>query len=319
MARQIVSLRRCAPSWEEAVEEFMLVKRSEGRAAETLRGYAKALKAFFADHYAAWPDAAKLKVAAREHFARLSNFSASHYNVSRAYLRVFFNWCVAEGYITHNPLEGLPARREKAQPRVVREDVLKALLELPDRRTYCGARDYALLLFQLDTGTRPAEALALTPDCFDLSHLEVRIPAHVSKTRRERVVVISPEVARAVRKLLSLRPREWDAGAPVFASENGQQMLETSWARRLQRYSKQLGVRVTPYSLRHSAATLALRNGASSFHVKQQLGHCCMSTTARYVHLVEEDLHQAHQVASPVANLLREKKRAPRKRATGHV
>lgn len=30
---------------------------------------------------------------------------------------------------------------------------------LPNKRTYAGLRDYALILFQLDTGARPGEVL----------------------------------------------------------------------------------------------------------------------------------------------------------------
>lgn len=53
-------------------------------------------------------------------------------------------------------------------------------------------------------------------------------------------------------------------------------------------YLKKAGVkrkRVTAYSLRHSAATLALQNGASLMAVRDMLRHKSISTTQRYEHL----------------------------------
>jgi integrase len=53
-------------------------------------------------------------------------------------------------------------------------------------------------------------------------------------------------------------------------------------------YSKKTGVkrkRVTAYSLRHSAATLALQNGASLMAIGDMLRHKSISTKQQYEHL----------------------------------
>ena len=60
-------------------------------------------------------------------------------------------------------------------------EVLKKLLSLPDKKTFAGYRDYALMIFTLDTGIRPGEALSLKEADFTLSSLEVRVPAPVAK------------------------------------------------------------------------------------------------------------------------------------------
>lgn len=139
------------------------------------------------------------------------------------------------------------------------------------------------------------------------------IPAINAKTRQARVVVISPQTATAIKKLLAVRPPEWDKSIPVFASQDGLPMNVSSWTHRMEWYSEKLGVKVTPYSLRHTSALLSLRNGASAFFVQKQLGHATLTMTKRYVHLVEADLHREHLTCSPVAKLFPERQRAPRK------
>src|SRR5437899_8770926 len=43
-----------------------------------------------------------------------------------------------------------------------------------------------------------------------------------------------------------------------------------------------LGKRVTPHTLRHTAATLLLRNGCPIGYIKEVLGHSRLETTCRY-------------------------------------
>jgi len=64
-------------------------------------------------------------------------------------------------------------------------EVLKELLSAPDKKSYAGFRDYCLILFMLDTGTRPGEALKLKKKDFNLAPFVVTIPDNVAKTRRK--------------------------------------------------------------------------------------------------------------------------------------
>lgn len=296
-------------SWEAVVEEFLLTKQAEGRSPRTLGDYRRHLLKFFSENPDCWPDYRALKVAVRRHFAQLSSRSATVYNLRREYLKAFFSWCVREDYIEANPVDGIPKRKNDGKPRHASPEEVKKLLSVLARNTYAGLRDYALILLQLDTGIRPGEALRLTPDYLNLPMLELYVPPTVAKTSQGRTVVISPQTARAIRKLLAVRPNDWDNSVPVFASENGTPMLVTSWAHRLRAYGKKAGVNITPYMLRHTAAIMALRNGGSPFYVQRQLGHASLTMTKRYVHFVEGDLHREHVNCSPVASILPQRSR----------
>lgn len=298
-------------TWNTALEEFLLWKQAEGKAPRTLRDYENHVTAFFKKEQAeAWMDYHRLRVAVRKHFAALNGKSATTYNLRREYLKAFCGWCVTEGYLPANPLDGIPKKKNEGRPRSIPGEVLRKLLSLPDKNTYTGIRDTALILLQVDSGIRPGEALRLTPPCFNLKILEVNVPAGVAKTREGRTMVISPQTAKAIQKLLAVRPSDWTGEVPVFASQDGRVMRETSWAHRLRAWSKRLETKVTPYSLRHTAAIESLRNGGNVFYVQRQLGHSSLVMTKRYLHLVEADLHREHSKASPVGNLFPSRSRA---------
>ena len=132
------------------------------------------------------------------------------FNIRRKYLKAFFSWLVDEGAYTGNPVEGIRAR--KAEPRIVQHsaETLANLLKLPDKSTYCGRRDYALICLSIDTAIRPSEALALTVDDVNLKEMTVLVRASIAKTRKSRTLPFSIETAKAIQGLITARPREWE-------------------------------------------------------------------------------------------------------------
>ncbi|MEA2086224.1 MAG: tyrosine-type recombinase/integrase [Chloroflexota bacterium] len=59
-----------------------------------------------------------------------------------------------------------------------------------------------------------------------------------------------------------------------------------------------------PHTFRHTAAISYLRNGGGEFTLQIMLGHTTLQMTRRYVSsLGEEDMINAHKLASPVDNL----------------
>lgn len=97
------------------------------------------------------------------------------YNLRLTYLRGFFGWCVDERLLTENPMRGFRVRKTDRRDVDIDPEILARLVEAPDRTTYVGARDYALILLCLDTGIRPKEAFSLTLDDIHLPALEVYV------------------------------------------------------------------------------------------------------------------------------------------------
>ncbi|SMB99060.1 Site-specific recombinase XerD [Thermanaeromonas toyohensis ToBE] len=312
MARVLrINPREKFATWEDALSAFLREKQAGGLAERSLNDYEWHIRRFFAHRPDAWSQPEALEEAVLEYFARLAPSKPSFFNTARRKLNTFFRWAMHIGIIPSNPVVKVRQRREGETPRAAAEEELAALVSFLKRRqdTFTGLRDLALLLFSLDTGTRPSEALALLPEHFNLRSYEAYIPAHISKTRLPRTVVFNAQTAKYLARLINARPAAWGPAVPVFCSENGQRMLVSSWAHRLKRYSRELGINVTPYTLRHSAAILALRSGATAFYVQRQLGHTSLNTTRRYTVLVEADLHRENAQCSPVNRLLQVRER----------
>ncbi len=198
----IVPFRRNV-SLEDAVEEFIYFKMAEGRAERTIEDYRRHLRTFFKRFPNAF-DPQKARKCVFEYMT--DHIKPATYNLRLVYLRSFFSWCVSEGILPSDPTEGLKRRKDKGRAIVsVEDDALKLLLELPDRQTFAGLRDYAPILLTLDTGIRSGEALSLIPPDINFRDREVYVRAEVAKTRTRRTLPISPATAKAISKLLSAR------------------------------------------------------------------------------------------------------------------
>ena len=65
------------------------------------------------------------------------------------------------------------------------------------------------------------------------------------------------------------------------------------------------GARVSPYTLRHTAATLAVRNGLDVFSLQRLFGWERVETAMGYVHMSGRALQEAFSRASPLDRLPR--------------
>ncbi|MDI6824719.1 MAG: site-specific integrase [Bacillota bacterium] len=299
---RVVRLREEAPStWEEAVGQYLCWKQAQGVRPITLKGHRDVIGQFFRKHPEAW-DPGKLKQAVYAFMGE--EVKPATYNIRRNYLRQFFSWCQKEGIFPESPLAGFKKRKDEGRVACLDGDTLTRLLTLPDRKTFAGLRDYALICLTLDTGIRPKEAFSLLPSDVSLSTLEVRVRPEVSKTASSRVLPISPTTADAIRRLLATRHPSWKRDVPLFCTCDGTPLRNDTWGDRLQVYGRKLGVRIRPYDLRHSFATWFLRNGGNALALQRVLGHTTLDTTKRYVHLTEGDLREQHALASPLQALL---------------
>ena len=310
---QIVTLRREEPaSWKDLLETFLLTMKAQGLSALTLRDYRSITTRFFTTFPDALESPEKGKLAALTFLAD-DNIGPVAFNHRLRHVRIFYQWIISEGHAARNPFEGFKQRREPGRFVDVDMDTIKALLDLPDRSTWTGQRDYALMLFSVDTATRPGEALQLQPADFDLARAEVTIPAHVSKVRKARTLPLSAPTVKVIRDLLDMRFPSWKASVPVFCSQDGMDMQESSWSHRMKAYALRLGKPITPYTLRHAGATLLLRSGANAFAVQAILGHTSSNMTQKYIHLINSDLRDQHARFSPIGQIVGERQRVGRK------
>ena len=296
-----------------ALLAFLNAKTAARASARTCADYRHFIRQFFTAYPAAWNDPAAMRYSFMNWIAQ-PDIAPATYNLRLIYLRAFWHWCIDEGIQppAPDPFRDIKRRPDAGKFRDIDAAKVKELLAMPDRKTWIGLRDYALMLFTLDTAARPGEALQLIPADFDLSSFAVSIPAPVAKTRRPRIIPFSPSTAAALDDLARNRPPEWKDTAPVFASVTGRRLTVERWNDRLKLYSLKDGFTFKPYDLRHASCTLHLRAGMNGETLQRLMGHSTPAMTQRYIHLTDDDLKKAQALTSPVENLAPRGKRAPR-------
>ena len=304
---RIVSLRKTYfQSWEEVLSSFLLFRKAQGNSERTIEDYRYQVGHFFRSYPAIHSPELWENMMLRESvLSYLGKYEAPvTFNLRLSSLKIFFQWAINEGLLTSNPTEGL--RKRKASPRIVNipDDVLSRLLQLPDRRTFSGLRDYGLFLLQLDTGIRPGEALKLKVEDFDMKSGTINVNSKVSKTRTSRTLFLTRPTTKVLTELIAVRPQEWDK-VPIFCTCEGQPFSTHSWGRRIiESYQEKVGMKITPYMLRHSFALAFLRNGGNIFALQRIMGHTSLEMTKRYLALTEQDIKEAAFLASPLNTLL---------------
>jgi site-specific recombinase XerD len=304
---RVVRIRKDLPgTWEEALEQFLFWKQAEGLSVTTLNDYKIHLRRFFSRYPQAFQPQ-KVKTNVLKYMAQ--PVKPATYNLRLVYLKTFFAWCVRGGIFYENPLDGLKKRKDEGRVVNLDTDTIVNLINLPDRKTFAGIRDYALILLTLDTGIRPKEAFSLLKDDINSRSLEVYIRSEVAKTRVSRTLPIMPVTAQAIKELIQARHPAWKGGVPVFTTSEGTPLNRHTWGDRLEMYGKRLEAKIRPYDLRHAFAMQFLRNGGHALALQRTLGHTDLTMTKRYVALTEQDLRQQHTIASPLNVLLPQKHR----------
>lgn len=158
-------------------------------------------------------------------------------------------------------------------------------------------RDRALVSVLAYAGLRPGEALALRWGDVRENTLLIEHAVSLGTVKSTKT-----NASRTVRLLDGLRLdlAEWRmaAGRPtdsalVFPAADGNVWTEAayeSWSRRMFRRAATAAGRAdaTPYTLRHSFASLLLHEGRNVIYVARQLGHDPQLTLSRYGHVMAE-------------------------------
>ena len=146
-----------------ALLAFLNAKTAARASARTCADYRHFIRQFFTAYPAAWNDPAAMRYSFMNWIAQ-PDIAPATYNLRLIYLRAFWHWCTDEGIQppAPDPFRDIKRRPDAGKFRDIDAAKVKELLAMPDRKTWIGLRDYALILFTLDTATRPGEALQLT-------------------------------------------------------------------------------------------------------------------------------------------------------------
>jgi site-specific recombinase XerD len=183
----------------------------------------------------------------------------------------------------------IPPKRHKRQLICyLEEQEVKALLKAPDRSSWLGRRDHALLLLAIQTGVRVSELCALRVRDVSLStgaHARV-----TGKGRKERCAMLTAETVAVLREWC--RERKGEGDDPLFPTRRGGPLspkaiawlLDKHTAKAARRCPSLTSKRVTPHVLRHTNAMLLRAKNVDIHTIALWLGHESTKSTEPYLH-----------------------------------
>jgi site-specific recombinase XerD len=306
------------------VTGFILTKKTDGKSPRTVHYYEGLLRHFlwyavkenwpsdaglitewhireFLDYVASETNRWGLNGNGSERCQRLASYSTVHHYY--ATLRVFFNWCLGEGFLVQSPLAKIKLRNPNLkviQP--YSSDEVARMLAVCDydcqhNAKFLGSRNKAIVLMLLDTGVRVSEMGNINLEDIDTERGWVKV---TGKGAKERVVRIGASAQKALWRYLVYRPntekgRLWltEEGTPL--RPNGIQMV-------IKRLKQRAGVtsRGNCHRFRHTFALSFLRADRNPFNLQYLLGHSDLRMVRHYTAtLGMEDALKAHEKASP--------------------
>jgi len=176
-----------------------------------------------------------------------------------------------------------------------------------------------LLSLGYGCGLRAGEVVRLKVKHIDRAQTIIRIEQ--SKSRKDRNVMLSPEMLDLLRQWWKVRPSRYDAGIPLQERwlfpgiRAGKPMTTRQLNRLFHEAADAAGIRkgVTLHALRHSFATHLLESDTDIRIIQALLGHDKLDTTARYTRVATGMIAN---IESPLDRLSQPRKKKPKKSRT---
>ena len=233
--------------------------------------------------------------------------------------RLLFGYWVRKKVIERSPLWKirLDLGRERVLPRNLAPADAKRLIEQvwqrvgradrsignPGDARFLRMRDLAAVEILFATGMRVGELVNLRLRDWRGDDATFVVSG---KGSRQRLALLPDERStRAVKMYLSQRQAMHQTHDALLLNASGEQISTQGIARVIKKTAEAAGLanKVTPHMLRHTVATLLLRNGADIRVVQEVLGHASIATTQRYTHISKDHLFDTLRSRHPNHNI----------------
>jgi len=212
-------------------------------------------------------------------------------NLRLTAIRSFFRYAALEAPEHSGLIQRVLAIPNKRQPRPLVDFLTRpefeAVLAVPNRNTWLGRRDHALLLTAVQTGLRLSEITGLRQ-----SAVSLRSGAHVrcyGKGRKERCTPLAKSTVGVLTGWIKEQGR--DDAKILFPSIRGGSLSSDSVQHLVAKYVRAARTtcpslskkRVSPHVLRHTSAMELLQAGVDRSLIALWLGHESVETTQIYL------------------------------------
>ena len=220
-----------------------------------------------------------------------------------ASLRNFYSYLVSSGFLEQSPVTDVKVeRKERKLPQILTNREIELLLSQPVCIDDKGFRDKAMLEVLYATGMRVSELI-------DLNVSDVNLDQGIVKcttSRKTRSIPLYPAAQKALRVYMD-EHRDFlltDSDEPaLFVNVNGTRISRQGFWKILKHYQETAHIDkdIPPPTLRHSFAVHLLENGADIGSVQELMGHCDISSTQLYTHMLNQKIKQVYEKCHPKA------------------
>ncbi|MEC2324421.1 tyrosine-type recombinase/integrase [Lederbergia lenta] len=215
----------------------------------------------------------------------LKEYKAVTVKTKLAGIKLFFKYCVEDGFITKDPVKNIPFPEvEDKLPFYLQRDELFQLRQLVKGKL----EQRAVIEMLYATGVRIKELVEMKIEDINWQERMITIPK--GKRKKERIVLFTRECEAHLKTYLDERG---DNLPFVFVNTTKTGFMCTRTVQnKFTTYSKKLGIYMTPHTLRHTFAAHLAMKGMPLECIQVLLGHNGPHQTQLYARLY----HQARKV-----------------------
>lgn len=202
-------------------------------------------------------------------------------------LRNFFDFLKNEKQIKDNPAISIHSPKQiKKKPSVLTEEEINQLMLMPDKNTFKGIRDLAMLELMYSSGIKVSELINIKINQTNLSAGIISIEGD-----KERIIPLSKYAKSAIESYLnnfrSIKSAENNEF--LFINISGEPISRQGIWKILKSYEKKMDLKkeLSPQILRNSFAVHLLSNGADLGTVQELMGLNSLAAAQNYINNVE--------------------------------
>ncbi len=211
-----------------------------------------------------------------------NNYTAKSISRKINAIKSFFKFAQFRGFVTTNPSSNIThPKYEVKQPRTLSKIEYRAL------RDACreDARLAAIVEFLLQTGMRIGELARLTISSVNTDKNFLNINAYQSQQTRK--IPLNNPAKKSLKRYLEIRPKSKEKG--LFLTKTGKSFLVRNIRSAINRYFRIAGIKNARVNdLRNTFILQQLKAGVPLVTLAKIIGHKRISTTEKYLKLVEE-------------------------------
>jgi integrase/recombinase XerD len=162
---------------------------------------------------------------------------------------------------------------------------LDKLVNLPNPKYKSGIRNRAILAVLCYAGLRVSELLNLKLS--DIKKNDSAVRVNNTKRKSSRIVYVPGYLFHYIDRWEEVRPNS----RYLFCSRYGKKLIPDYIQKMVKRYAKKIDPdkNIHPHCLRHSIATIWLKEGKPIRGIQKQLGHTNLNTTQIYMNYFDDE------------------------------